>query len=105
MLRSHALAFSAVACLAAALVSGGCSRAPVLADTDLLTVADFDNGVKDAMFDESLRQVVINQLQQSPFFVIVPDQRIQRALRSLQTLPTEPVIHALARDVCRKLAA
>jgi len=51
---------------AAVAASAACHRAPTFADTGLVTVADFANATGDAMFDESLRQVVINQLQQSP---------------------------------------
>ena len=90
---------------AAVAASAACHRAPTFADTDLVTVADFANATGDAMFDESLRQVVINQLQQSPYFVIVPDQRIQRTLRSLRRSPNEPVVEILAREVCQKLGA
>jgi len=44
-------------------------------DKDTIVVADFTNTTGDAVFDETLRQGLSVQLEQSPFLSIVPDQR------------------------------
>src|SRR5262249_22844916 len=48
---------------------------------DTIMLADFSNKTSDPIFDETLRQGLAAQLQQSPFLSLVSDQRIQQTLR------------------------
>ena len=61
---------------------GGSSRigAAVLGARDTVVLADFANSTGDPVFDETLRQGLAIQLEQSPFLSLISDQRIQHTL-------------------------
>ncbi len=52
-----------------------------LTDHDTIVVADFVNKTGDPAFDDTLRQGLIVQLQQSPFLSLIPDQKIRATLK------------------------
>ena len=54
--------------------------APRLTDKDTIVLADFTNQTGDPVFDETLRQGLAVQLEQSPFLSLVSDERIRRTL-------------------------
>jgi eukaryotic-like serine/threonine-protein kinase len=91
---------------AAATTAAGCSvGAPVLTERDSLLVADFPNTTGDAAFDDVVKPAVATLLQQSPYFTIVPDQRVQRLLRAMQTPADEPVTGEVGREACKRAGA
>jgi len=51
-----------------------------LTDRDTIVLADFDNKTGDPVFDDTLRQGLSVELQQSPFLSLIADQRIQQTL-------------------------
>jgi hypothetical protein len=51
-------------------------RPAVLTAKDTVVLADFANTTGDPMFDETLRQGLAIQLEQSPFLSLISDQRI-----------------------------
>src|SRR4029077_8002815 len=55
-------------------------RAPRLTDKDTIVLADFENKTGDPVFDDTLRQGLSVELQQSPFLSLIPDQQVQRTL-------------------------
>jgi eukaryotic-like serine/threonine-protein kinase len=56
-------------------------RAPKLTDKDTIVLADFTNKTGDPVFDETLRQGLAVQLEQSPFLSLISEERIRRTLR------------------------
>ena len=56
------------------------SPRPKLTDKDSIVLADFDNRTGDPVFDDTLRQGLSVELQQSPFFSVISDQQIQATL-------------------------
>ena len=57
------------------------SRRPApLTDKDTIVLAEFTNTTGDPVFDDTLRQGLAVQLQQSPFLSLVSDERIGRTL-------------------------
>jgi eukaryotic-like serine/threonine-protein kinase len=102
----RAIATAVVAVLV--LVMGGYfyrHRTPKLTDKDTIVLADFENKTGDPVFDDTLRQGLIVQLQQSPYLSLIPDQKIHTTLR----LMGKPVGSALtvetAREVCERVGA
>jgi tetratricopeptide (TPR) repeat protein len=95
------LAAAAVA-LAASVVGGYIylHRPPKLTDKDTLVLADFANTTGDAVFDETLRQGLAVQLEQSPFLRIVPEERIRKALQLMGQPSSTRLTGDIARDVC-----
>src|SRR5262249_28160104 len=80
-------------------------RTPRLTDKDTIVLADFENRTGDPVFDETLRQGLIVQLQQSPYLSLIPDQKIHTTLK----LMAKPVGSALtgetAREDCDRVGA
>ena len=55
-------------------------RPATLTDTDSIVLAEFTNTTGDPVFDDTLRQGLAVQLQQSPFLSLISDERIRRTL-------------------------
>lgn len=73
-----------------------------LHSADPLLVADFTNTTDDAVFDDTLRQGLAVQLQQSPSLRLISDDRVQRALRLMGQPADVALTPALAREVCER---
>ena len=77
-------------------------RAPKLMPKDRIVLADFENKTGDAVFDQTLRQGLAVQLEQSPFFGLVPDASIRQSLRLMKRSPDTPLTLEVAREVCER---
>jgi eukaryotic-like serine/threonine-protein kinase len=75
---------------------------PQLTDKDTIILADFTNKTGDPVFDETLRQGLAVQLQQSPFLSLVSDQHIQKALRLMGQPADARLTPELANEVCER---
>jgi eukaryotic-like serine/threonine-protein kinase len=96
--------------LAGALVAAGgysffLHRQPVLTDRDTLVLADFTNTTGDTVFDGTLRQGLEIQLEQSPFLVLVSENRIQQTLRLMSKPADARLTPDLARDLCQRVGS
>ena len=71
--------------LSAALVVGGLHyrshRAKPLTDKDTIVLADFTNTTGDSVFDDTLKQGLSVQLEQSPFLALVSERKVNETLR------------------------
>jgi eukaryotic-like serine/threonine-protein kinase len=91
------------AALLAAVVAGIYfypSRIPKLTDKDTIVLADFTNSTGDAVFDETLRQGLAIELEQSPFLSLLPDDRIRATVRMMGQPADVRLAVDVARDVC-----
>ncbi len=77
-------------------------RSEVLAVGDPVLLADFVNTTDDPIFDGTLREALAVKLEESSFFSIVPDRRVQETLRSMGRPPGEPVTDQVAREICQR---
>ena len=98
---------TAVAAVAASLVAGYLysHRAPKLTDKDTIVLADFRNTTGDPVFDETLRQGLSVQLEQSPFLSLVSEERIRHALPLMGQPPDARLTPEIARDICERTAS
>ena len=80
-------------------------RAHALTQMDTVVLADFINKTGDPIFDDTLRQGLAAQLQQSPFLSLVPEQRIQQTLRLMGKPTDTKLTPAIAGDVCQRAGA
>ena len=71
-----------------------------LTQMDTIVLADFINKTGDPIFDDTLRQGLAAQLQQSPFLSLVSEQRIQQTLRLMGLPPDSKLSPAIAGDLC-----
>ena len=76
------------------------SAAPALTDKDTIVLAEFTNTTGDPVFDETLRQGLAVQLQQSPFLSLVSDERIRRTLPLMNQPADARLTPDIARVVC-----
>lgn len=75
-------------------------KAHALSQTDTIVLADFVNKTRDPIFDDTLRQGLAAQLQQSPFLSLVPDQKIHQTLKLMGKSPETRLGPAIAEEVC-----
>jgi serine/threonine protein kinase/tetratricopeptide (TPR) repeat protein len=73
-----------------------------LTEKDTIVLADFVNTTGDPVFDGTLRQALVVQLEQSPFLNIFPDQRVREALRFMNRSPDERLTKQIAREMCER---
>src|ERR1022692_2284094 len=76
-------------------------HARALGQADTIILADFSNKTGDAIFDDTLRQGLAAQLQQSPFLSLVSEQRIQQTLRLMGRPPESKLTPAIVGDICQ----
>ena len=99
--RAVWLSLAAAVVVAGALAGALYGRRPaVLTDKDTIVLADFTNTTGDPVFDDTLRQGLAVQLQESPFLSLISDQHIQRTLRSMNQPADAQLTPAIAHDIC-----
>ena len=77
-------------------------RAQALNQTDTIVLIGFTNKTGDPIFDDTLRQGLVAQLQQSPFLSLVSEQRIQQTLRLMGKPPNSKLSPEIASDLCQR---
>ena len=80
-------------------------QAKPLTNKDVLVLADFTNTTGDAMFDETLRQGLTVQLEQSPFLNLVTEERIRQILQMMGQPADARLTPALGREICERTAS
>jgi serine/threonine protein kinase/tetratricopeptide (TPR) repeat protein len=111
--RNSGLGWKAIAIGGAALIAvlaiGGwlynTRRAHALTQADTIVLANFTNKTGDPVFDETLRQGLAAQLQQSPFLSLISEQRIQQELRLMGVPPESKLTPKMASDLCQRLGS
>jgi serine/threonine protein kinase/tetratricopeptide (TPR) repeat protein len=101
-LRARWLSIGAAAVVVIAVVAGVIyDRRPApLTDKDTIVLAEFTNTTRDPVYDDTLRQGLAVQLQQSPFLSLVSDERVRRTLRLMDQPPDARLTPDVARVVC-----
>ncbi|MFY9531925.1 MAG: protein kinase [Candidatus Acidiferrales bacterium] len=97
------------AVVVAALVAGGLfwrsRKAPVLTEKDTIVLSDFANTTGDSVFDETLKQALAIQLEQSPYLNVLSDQKISATLKLMNRAPNERVTQEVAREICLRTSS
>jgi Tfp pilus assembly protein PilF len=76
------------------------TRSSKLTETDTIVLADFTNTTGDAVFDDTLKQALAIQLEQSPFLRIVAEERVQQTLRLMSQPADTHLTPKVAREIC-----
>jgi serine/threonine protein kinase/tetratricopeptide (TPR) repeat protein len=98
-----AISIAAVAALVVAAASYFyLHRTPKLTDKDTIVLADFTNTTGDPVFDETLRQGLSIQLEQSPFLSLISEERIQGTLSLMGKPAGTRLTPDVAREVCER---
>jgi tetratricopeptide (TPR) repeat protein len=100
------IAFAAAAILALfAVAYPYFHRAPRLTDKDTIILADFDNKTGDPVFDDTLRQGLSVELQQSPFLSLVSDRKVQQTLMLMGQPKNARLNSEVAQQICERRAS
>ena len=90
----------------ASLVAGGLYfrvlRSNKLTEKDTIVLADFENKTGDAVFDDTLKQALAIQLEQSPFLNILSDQKVNETLKLMKRKPGDRITQEMAREICQR---
>jgi serine/threonine protein kinase/predicted Zn-dependent protease len=78
------------------------SARPKLTEKDTIVLADFDNKTGDPVFDDTLRQGLSVELQQSPFLNLVSDAQIQRTLTLMGQPKGARLTPEIAQQACER---
>jgi eukaryotic-like serine/threonine-protein kinase len=73
-----------------------------LTEQDTIVLADFTNTTGDAVFDDTLKQALAIQLEQSPFLRIVAEERVQQTLRLMSQPADTHLTPKIAREICQR---
>jgi len=95
-----------VVVVVAALIGGGLylrsrSAAP-LTEKDTIVLADFANTTSETVFDDTLKQALRVQLEQSPFLNVLSDQKVDEQLRLMGRPKDQRLTQDVAREVCQR---
>ena len=80
-------------------------HAAPLTNKDTIVLADFDNSTGDADFDDTLKQGLATDLQQSPFFNILPERKVRDTLKLMGHSTEEHLTAMVAQDICQRTGA
>jgi tetratricopeptide (TPR) repeat protein len=94
-----------LAVAAAGLAWRGRRPAATLTERDFILLAEFQNHTGDPVFDLTLREALAVQLSQSPFLMLVADDRVRDTLRMMTRPPDERLTRPVAREACERLGA
>ena len=92
--------------LSAALIAGGLyyrSHHPTpLTDKDTIVLSDFTNTTGDSVFDDTLKQGLSVQLEQSPFLALVSDRKVNETLKLMGRPAGDRLTPEVTREVCER---
>ena len=79
------------------------SRRPAkLTDKDTIVLADFNNTTGDRVFDDTLKQGLSVQLEQSPFLELVSDSKVNQTLKLMGRPAGDRLTPEVTREVCQR---
>jgi DNA-binding winged helix-turn-helix (wHTH) protein len=80
-------------------------RVPRLTDKDTIVLGDFANSTGEPVFDDTLRQGLAVQLEQSPFLSLISDERIQQTLKMMAKPADTRLTPEVSREICERTAS
>jgi eukaryotic-like serine/threonine-protein kinase len=78
-------------------------HAQSLTEKDTIVLSDFANTTGEAVFDDTLKQALRVQLEQSPFLHVLSDQQVNQQLRMMGRSTSERLTQDVARDLCQRV--
>ena len=68
----------------------------------LVLIGEFENRTGEAVFDQTLQELIATALEQSHFVSILPRSRVQDALVRMERLPKTPIDETIGREICQR---
>ena len=79
--------------------------ASALMEKDTVVLADFANSTSEPVFDDTLKQALRIQLEQSPFLNLVADQKVNSTLKLMGRSGVERLTPEITRDICQRVGS
>jgi len=73
-----------------------------LTDKDTIVLSDFDNKTGDSVFDDTLKQGLSVQLEQSPFLALVSDRKVNETLKLMGRQAGDRLTPEVTHEVCQR---
>jgi serine/threonine protein kinase/Flp pilus assembly protein TadD len=73
-----------------------------LTDKDTIVLSDFINKTGDSVFDDTLKQGLSVQLEQSPFLALLSDSRVNGTLKLMGRSAGDRLTPEVTREVCQR---
>ena len=73
-----------------------------LTDKDTIVLSDFDNKTRDAVFDDTLKQGLSVQLEQSPFLDLLSERKVNETLKLMGGSAGDHLTPEVTREVCQR---
>ena len=73
-----------------------------LTDKDTIVLSDFDNKTGDSVFDDTLKQGLSVQLEQSPFLDLVSDRKVNETLKLMGRPAGDRLTPEVTHEVCQR---
>jgi len=76
--------------------------AQALTEKDVVVMAEFANKTADPVFTDALRQGLLMQMSQSPFFNFLPASQVRQTLQQMGHKAGDPLDDEFARQLCQR---
>jgi serine/threonine protein kinase/tetratricopeptide (TPR) repeat protein len=73
-----------------------------LTDKDTIVLSDFDNKTGDSVFDDTLKQGLSVQLEQSPFLALLSQDKVNETLKLMGRPAGDRLTPEVTREVCQR---
>jgi serine/threonine protein kinase/Tfp pilus assembly protein PilF len=77
-------------------------RTSALTEKDYIVLTEFINTTGDPVFDDTLKQALASQLEQSPFLNIVPESKIRQTLQYMGRPASQHINAEVGREICQR---
>ena len=77
-------------------------RAKKLSVRDTILLSEFTNTTGDRVFDDTLKQGLSVQLEQSPFLKLLSESKVNGTLKMMGRQPGESLTPEVAREICQR---
>src|SRR5208282_3468846 len=75
---------------------------PRLTDKDTIVLSDFDNKTGDSVFDDTLKQGLSVQLEQSPFLDLLSERKVNETLKLMGRHAGDRLTPEVTHEVCQR---
>src|SRR5208282_1726157 len=76
-----------------------------LTEKDTIVLSDFDNKTGDAVFDDTLKQGLSVQLEQSPFLALLSEDKVNATLKLMGRPAGDRLTPEVTREVCQRTSS
>ena len=106
---THKLRWIGLAAVILTAILGGAwywrsHRLPKLTEKDTIVVADFENRTGDPVFDDTLKDALAVELDQSPYLNVVSDRKISEGLKLMGRDAGQRLTGEAARELCQRVS-